>query len=189
MSLKRSSSGTQSHTVEPHAFTFLNFWLILRPWRWRRYVPPKLWVTLNGLHGVISQKTELLLHTSLWIFWFLPFYKMTYYCCLSNVLQCNLPSRLQEILVPCSLHTQQVVFLLCSTEYENCLHVLNVRLTLHGILYGTVEMCVSFRLCEGLKLKHELELVASLLVSQSHHENSLANWMGIVFQDRSDLAF
>jgi hypothetical protein len=27
----------------------------LRPWRWRRYVPPKRRVTLNGLHGVISQ--------------------------------------------------------------------------------------------------------------------------------------
>jgi hypothetical protein len=30
--------------------------LILRPWRWRRYVPPKRRVQLNGLHGVISQK-------------------------------------------------------------------------------------------------------------------------------------
>jgi hypothetical protein len=27
-----------------------------RPWRWRRYVPPRLRLTLNGLHGVISQK-------------------------------------------------------------------------------------------------------------------------------------
>jgi hypothetical protein len=30
-------------------------WLILRPWRWRRYVPPKCWLTCNGLHSVISQ--------------------------------------------------------------------------------------------------------------------------------------
>jgi hypothetical protein len=29
--------------------------LILRPWRWKRYVPPKNWSTFNGLHGVISQ--------------------------------------------------------------------------------------------------------------------------------------
>jgi hypothetical protein len=29
---------------------------ILRPWRWRRYVPPKRQVPLNALHGVISQK-------------------------------------------------------------------------------------------------------------------------------------
>jgi hypothetical protein len=27
-----------------------------RPWRWRRYVPPKRRLTLNGLHGVISQE-------------------------------------------------------------------------------------------------------------------------------------
>jgi hypothetical protein len=33
--------------------------LILRPWRWRRYVPPKLRLTLNGLYGVISQKMVL----------------------------------------------------------------------------------------------------------------------------------
>jgi hypothetical protein len=32
---------------------FLN--LFLRPWRWRRYVPPKRRLKLNGLHGVISQ--------------------------------------------------------------------------------------------------------------------------------------
>jgi hypothetical protein len=30
--------------------------LIFRPWRWRRYVPPKRRLKLNGLHGVISQK-------------------------------------------------------------------------------------------------------------------------------------
>jgi hypothetical protein len=32
--------------------------LIHRPWIWRRYFPPKPRVTFNGLHGVISQKTE-----------------------------------------------------------------------------------------------------------------------------------
>jgi hypothetical protein len=30
--------------------------LIRRPWRWRRYVPPKRRLTFNGLHGVITQK-------------------------------------------------------------------------------------------------------------------------------------
>jgi hypothetical protein len=30
--------------------------LFLRPWRWRRYVPPKRRAPLNALHGVISQK-------------------------------------------------------------------------------------------------------------------------------------
>jgi hypothetical protein len=34
--------------------------LILRPWRWRRYVSPKRRLTFNGLHGVISQKIVLL---------------------------------------------------------------------------------------------------------------------------------
>jgi hypothetical protein len=34
-------------------------WLIPQPWRWRRHVPPKRRLTFNGLHGVISKKTEL----------------------------------------------------------------------------------------------------------------------------------
>jgi hypothetical protein len=29
---------------------------LIRPWRWRRYVPPKLQLTSNGLHGIIAQK-------------------------------------------------------------------------------------------------------------------------------------
>jgi hypothetical protein len=33
--------------------------LILRPWRWRRYVPLKRQLTFNGLRGVISRKTVL----------------------------------------------------------------------------------------------------------------------------------
>jgi hypothetical protein len=35
-------------------------WLILRTWRWRRQIPPKRRLTCNGLHGIISQKIELL---------------------------------------------------------------------------------------------------------------------------------
>jgi hypothetical protein len=38
-------------------------WLILRPWRWRRHVPLKSWLIFNGLHGVISPKTELSINT------------------------------------------------------------------------------------------------------------------------------
>jgi hypothetical protein len=34
-------------------------WLILQPWRWRRYASPKRWLTSNGLHGVVSQKIKL----------------------------------------------------------------------------------------------------------------------------------
>jgi hypothetical protein len=33
--------------------------LIFPHWRWRRYVPPKRWLTFNGLHSVISQKMVL----------------------------------------------------------------------------------------------------------------------------------
>jgi hypothetical protein len=33
--------------------------LILRLWRWRRYVPPKRRLTFNGLYDVISQKVEI----------------------------------------------------------------------------------------------------------------------------------
>jgi hypothetical protein len=29
-------------------------WLVLRPWGWRRHVPPKRRLAFNGLHGVIS---------------------------------------------------------------------------------------------------------------------------------------
>jgi hypothetical protein len=38
--------------------------LFLRPWRWRRYVPPKRRLTLNGLHGAISQKLILFITTA-----------------------------------------------------------------------------------------------------------------------------
>jgi hypothetical protein len=37
--------------------------LFFRPWRWRWYVPPKRRLTLNGLHGVISQKMVLFITT------------------------------------------------------------------------------------------------------------------------------
>jgi hypothetical protein len=40
-------------------------WIILRPWRWRRHVPPKRRLTFNGLHGVMSQKIGLFLTTAL----------------------------------------------------------------------------------------------------------------------------
>jgi hypothetical protein len=33
--------------------------LIFRPWRWRRYVPPKRRLFFNGLHGVMSQEIAL----------------------------------------------------------------------------------------------------------------------------------
>jgi hypothetical protein len=39
-------------------------WLILRPWRWRRYVPPKRRLNFNGLHGVISQNIVVLITTA-----------------------------------------------------------------------------------------------------------------------------
>jgi hypothetical protein len=34
-------------------------WINIRSWRWRRQVPPKRRLTFNGLHRVISLKTEL----------------------------------------------------------------------------------------------------------------------------------
>jgi hypothetical protein len=37
--------------------------LILRPWRWRLYVPPKRRLTFNGLHGTILQKIKLSIST------------------------------------------------------------------------------------------------------------------------------
>jgi hypothetical protein len=44
------------------AYRLLSRWFLARlilPWRWSRYVPPKRRLTMNGLHGVISQKIEL----------------------------------------------------------------------------------------------------------------------------------
>jgi hypothetical protein len=38
--------------------------LILRPWRWRRYVPPKRRLNFNRLHGVITQKIVFFITTS-----------------------------------------------------------------------------------------------------------------------------
>jgi hypothetical protein len=34
-------------------------WLILRSWRWGRYIPPKRRLTFSGLHGAICHKTVL----------------------------------------------------------------------------------------------------------------------------------
>jgi hypothetical protein len=49
----------------PHDFThWFNARFILRPWRWRRYIPPKCRLTFNGLHGVISQKMALFITTA-----------------------------------------------------------------------------------------------------------------------------
>jgi hypothetical protein len=43
--------------------------LILRPWRWRQYAPPKLQLTFHGLHGVVSQKTALFITKSFIVFY------------------------------------------------------------------------------------------------------------------------
>jgi hypothetical protein len=39
-------------------------WFFLRPWRWRRYIPPKRRLTFIGLHDVISQKMVLFTTTA-----------------------------------------------------------------------------------------------------------------------------
>jgi hypothetical protein len=38
--------------------------LFVRPWRWRRYIPPKRRLKLDGLHGIISQKMILFITTA-----------------------------------------------------------------------------------------------------------------------------
>jgi hypothetical protein len=42
-----------SRAVLAASLSFLAY-LILRPWRWRRHVPPKHRLTFNGIHGFIS---------------------------------------------------------------------------------------------------------------------------------------
>jgi hypothetical protein len=39
-------------------------WFILRFWRWRLHVSSKRRLTFNGVHGVISQKTEVFMTTA-----------------------------------------------------------------------------------------------------------------------------
>jgi hypothetical protein len=63
---RRKSQGRnqcESRWITEHA-CFHATWSILISWIWRRYVPPKRRLTFNGLHGVISQKTELFTTTS-----------------------------------------------------------------------------------------------------------------------------
>jgi hypothetical protein len=56
--LKSTDVSEQPLCLTPNSLWFLD-WLILCPWRQRWYVPPKRLLSFNGLHGVISQKTEL----------------------------------------------------------------------------------------------------------------------------------
>jgi hypothetical protein len=48
----------------PPAYMLVLAELFLRPWRWRRYAPPKRRLQLNGLHGVICQKMILFITTA-----------------------------------------------------------------------------------------------------------------------------
>jgi hypothetical protein len=72
--MKRSSNmqySTRRHIpvdVTACRFSLSSF---LPPWRWRRYVPPKRWLKPNGLHGVIFQKTLLLIGFR-WTYFFHP---------------------------------------------------------------------------------------------------------------------
>jgi hypothetical protein len=52
----------EDDTLHNHRWFFLK--LFLRPWRWWRYVPPKLRLQLNILHGVASQKMILFITTA-----------------------------------------------------------------------------------------------------------------------------
>jgi hypothetical protein len=57
------SQPTFQRTLLAASCWFLS-WLILRPWRQRRHVPPKRLLAFSVLRGVISHKTELSLITS-----------------------------------------------------------------------------------------------------------------------------
>jgi hypothetical protein len=58
------------HTyIQNISFAFITMflslaWFNLQLWRWKRYISPKSELTFNGAHGVISQKTELLITTA-----------------------------------------------------------------------------------------------------------------------------
>jgi hypothetical protein len=47
-----------------HLLSGLYLALLIRPWWWRRYFPPKRRFTFNGLHGVIFQKIVFFITTA-----------------------------------------------------------------------------------------------------------------------------
>jgi hypothetical protein len=55
--LKNKPSMTRQSSALFATWYIIRF--VLRPWRWRRHVPPKCRLIFNGLHDVISQKTQL----------------------------------------------------------------------------------------------------------------------------------
>jgi hypothetical protein len=62
-----SPSPSRSQIMKLPLACSLLCWTILRPWRWRRYVPPKRRVPLNALDGVISQKKILFKQRIIWL--------------------------------------------------------------------------------------------------------------------------
>jgi hypothetical protein len=66
-------SHTRNYQSLSSASSWFLTWFILRPWRWRRHVPQKRGLIVNGLHGVISQKMCLHNHCcknlKSWRFW------------------------------------------------------------------------------------------------------------------------
>jgi hypothetical protein len=51
------SEGNFASISFPRLFTLV-FWLIPRPWRWRRHVLPKRRLSFSGLHGIVSRKKK-----------------------------------------------------------------------------------------------------------------------------------
>jgi hypothetical protein len=74
---RRISPARNQHesTWQAELSCWFHAWLI-RAWRWRQHVHPKVQLTFNGLHGVISQKIELFITTAVrtsnptYLWWF-----------------------------------------------------------------------------------------------------------------------
>jgi hypothetical protein len=64
-----SRTRNQHKSRRSSAYHLFSRWFLVRltlwPWRWRCHVPLKRLLTFNGLHGFISQKTELVILSSL----------------------------------------------------------------------------------------------------------------------------
>jgi hypothetical protein len=54
----RSKNKSRNKPLLVHILLRFFAWLLLRPWRWRKSVPPKRRLTLKDLQGVISQEVE-----------------------------------------------------------------------------------------------------------------------------------
>jgi hypothetical protein len=71
--------------------------LFLRPWRWKRNVPPKRWLQHSRLHGVTSQKMILFIFFNFYTFQLHEIKFFSKYFCLTRLLTESLSLSLNSV--------------------------------------------------------------------------------------------